>query len=77
MFCGTVCDRRRDTWRAAKCAPRRAGRQEQAKLLLDAMHDWLYESLGNLSAKSETTIQNPIRLQDDFTGAYGESLGYC
>jgi transposase len=30
-------------------------RQEQAKLLLDAMHDWLHESLGKLSAKSETT----------------------
>lgn len=34
---------------------RRAVRQEQAKLLLDAMHDWLHESLGKLSAKSETT----------------------
>ena len=34
---------------------RRAVRQEQTKLLLDAMHDWLHESLGKLSAKSETT----------------------
>lgn len=34
---------------------RRAVRQEQAKLLLEAMHDWLHESLGKLSAKSETT----------------------
>jgi transposase len=34
---------------------RRTVRREQARPLLDALHGWLQESLGQLSAKSETT----------------------